>query len=418
MIRSGMSRLLTAATVVAVLTAWVPTTPAVAAGPAAPSPRYGTQMTYDAALSQVVLFGGYDASNFFGDTWTWDGTDWTKRTPAHSPSPRFGMGMAYDAARGEAVLFGGFGKPGSALFGDTWTWDGTDWTQRTPAHSPPRRDFLGMAYDAARGQVVLFGGFAGPPAGDTWTWDGTDWTQRTPAHSPSARSGMGMAYDAERGEVVLFGGHAASNFFGDTWTWDGTDWTQQIPAHSPSRRFGMGMAYDAARGQLVLFGGYNGTSPFLGDTWTWGGTDWTKLTPVHSPSARSDMGVAGDVAHGQVVLFGGASYGGVYLDDTWTWDGLDWTQLFTGSIVVTPRSGPPGTVVQVQGAGFAGDEVVRLMFVDSTQGKVFITKVRADADGAFTAQATIPLDAPPGRQHVKAKGLTSGEIAKRSFTIT
>ena len=40
--------------------------------------------------------------------------------------------------------------------GDTWTWDGTDWTLRTPVHSPPARDLLGMAYDAAHEQVVLF----------------------------------------------------------------------------------------------------------------------------------------------------------------------------------------------------------------------------------------------------------------------
>jgi hypothetical protein len=39
-----------------------------------------------------------------------------------------------------------------------------------------------MAYDAAHAQVVLFGGFGGDiggtSLGDTWTWDGTDWTQR------------------------------------------------------------------------------------------------------------------------------------------------------------------------------------------------------------------------------------------------
>jgi hypothetical protein len=132
MIRSGMSRLIAAAAVVAVLTAWVPTTPAVAAGPAAPSGRYGVRMAYD-ARSQVVLFGGYDENTYFGDTWTWDGTDWTKRTPAHSPSPRFGSGMAYDAARSQVVLFGGYDNV--SLLGDTWTWDGTDWTKRTPSHS-------------------------------------------------------------------------------------------------------------------------------------------------------------------------------------------------------------------------------------------------------------------------------------------
>jgi hypothetical protein len=42
-----------------------------------------------------------------------------------SPSERDGMGMVYDAARQETVMFGGYG-PG--LKGDTWTWDGSTWT--------------------------------------------------------------------------------------------------------------------------------------------------------------------------------------------------------------------------------------------------------------------------------------------------
>ncbi len=33
-----------------------------------------------------------------------------------------------------------------------------DWTQQAPATSPPARDFASMAYDAATGNIVLFGG--------------------------------------------------------------------------------------------------------------------------------------------------------------------------------------------------------------------------------------------------------------------
>jgi hypothetical protein len=53
-----------------------------------------------------------------------------------------------------------------------------------------------MAYDAATGTVVLFGGYTynGHPLGDTWIWDGTTWTLQTPAVHPTARSGAPMAY--------------------------------------------------------------------------------------------------------------------------------------------------------------------------------------------------------------------------------
>jgi hypothetical protein len=88
------------------------------------------------------------------------------------------------------------------------------------------------------------------------------------------------------------------------------------------------------------------------------------------------------------------------------------------SIKLDPRSGPPGTVVRVHGSGFASGERIKLVFVDSSAGRVFLKRVSADAAGAFTTHVTIPITAPPGKQPVKAKGLTSGEVAKHGFTVT
>jgi hypothetical protein len=124
----------------------------------------------------VVLFGGINTSSqILGDTWTWNGTTWTQQAPAASPPARYGASMAYDAATGTAVLFGGDNQKGCAQLGDTWSWDGTTWTQQAPAASPPARYEAAMAYDAATGTAVLFGGFAcyGRHARylrDTWTW--------------------------------------------------------------------------------------------------------------------------------------------------------------------------------------------------------------------------------------------------------
>ncbi len=66
-----------------------------------------------------------------------------------------------------------------------------------------------MVYDVASRRVVLFGGSA---LSDTWEWDGSNWTKRTPTKSPSARSYHAMAYDVARQRVVLFGGGSS-----DTW---------------------------------------------------------------------------------------------------------------------------------------------------------------------------------------------------------
>jgi hypothetical protein len=231
-----------------------------------PPARQNASMAYDAATGTIVLFGGWrDAGgHYFGDTWTWDGSTWTKQAPATHPSARYFASMAYDAATHTIVLFGGYG--GAGQLGDTWTWDGSTWTKQAPATSPPAEDGASMAYDAATGTIVLFGGY-GSDAGDTWTWNGSTWTKQAPATSPAGRYGTSMAYDAATGTIVLFGGEGPHGVLSGTWTWDGSTWTRQAPATHPSAREDAAMAYDAATHTIVLFGGSIGAD--VGDTWTW-----------------------------------------------------------------------------------------------------------------------------------------------------
>ena len=200
---------------------------------------------------------------------------WTQQTPAVHPAAREGAAMAYDAAARTVVLFGGFSgsAPTGHYLGDTWTWNGATWTQQHPAASPRARWEAALAYDAATGNTVLFGGSSQTAYfGDTWTWHGGTWTRQHPAARPGARSsGAAVAYDAATRTVVLFGGNAPTGNLGDTWTWDGRTWARQHPATSPPGRDSATMAYDAATGTAVLFGGF--TSLGLGelsDTWTWG----------------------------------------------------------------------------------------------------------------------------------------------------
>jgi hypothetical protein len=95
------------------------------------------------------------------------------------------------------------------------------------------------------------------------------WSQLHPAISPSHRGDAAMAYDAATGTMVLFGG-AGFGVSGGTWTWDGSTWTQQHPAASPPARYDAMMAYDAATGDVLLFGGFGANGRWRGDTWIWG----------------------------------------------------------------------------------------------------------------------------------------------------
>jgi hypothetical protein len=243
---------------------------------------------------------------------------WTLKSTT-GPSPRSGHAMAYDSARGRVVLFGGFSS--GVRQGDTWEWDGGAWAQRATTGPTPRVLGPAMAYDSARQRVVLFGGFDGQYRDDTWEWDGSTWTQRA-VTGPSARNAHALAYDTGRGRVVLFGGGGGA---ADTWEWDGNAWTQRLIA-GPTGRGGHGMVYDGVRAATVVFGGRFG-SDYRSDTWTWDGTAWAQVATT-GPSARYQHAMAYDGARGETILFGGYFYDVTahYYADTWRWNGSAWTQ--------------------------------------------------------------------------------------------
>jgi hypothetical protein len=281
-----------------------------------PLPRDDAASVYDPIRARTVLFGGWQFASrlAFADTWEWDGSHWSQRTPATAPSPRTLHAMAFDSQRGRALLFGGFDGNSSSL-ADTWQWDGSLWTQLAPVTSPTARDAHALAYDSVRDRVVLFGGsggVSGTVLGDTWEWDGGNWTQRVPAQSPFVRWGTALAFDRARGRTVLFGGYG-NGYLSDTWEWDGTNWSPGGGAHAPPGRTLHKLAYDSARGRTVLFGGVAAPNGFLfQDTWEWDGTDWTLRATASSPPARADHVLAFDAGRGRTVLFGSRS-----LTDTW-----------------------------------------------------------------------------------------------------
>ncbi len=344
-----------------------------------PPARWDHAMAYDSTRRRIVLFGGYGTDGVRDDTWEWDGVRWIEVTPAAAPPARSNHAMAYDAARGRVVLFGGsLPDSDAAPFSDTWEWDGTTWTKRSSTSSPPARAYHAMVYDSAREGVVLFGGGEGnryDPTGrrsDMWAWDGTEWTEVTPADRPSDRAQHAMAYDAARERTVLFGGYANYGDLGDTWEWNGTAWIEVLPPPSPAPRSGHTMIYDPVRERVVLFGG----SARI-ETWEWDGERWTDVTPASSPTIRygrsvwdagrarqvlvvrdDDTGriqtweragsewhrrdsdfpvpivshihdVVYDEARAQVLLFGFSCGEVCYRSETWTWDGATWTEMET-----------------------------------------------------------------------------------------
>ena len=237
----------------------------------------GAGLAYDPISRTTVLFGGALADGTRSNqTWTWDGITWSRQFPSVSPSARAfnSQQMVFDVATRTIVLFGGYGPNGTA-FGDTWEWSGRTktWAQRTPETSPSPRGTT-LAYDGIRRQVVLFGGDSGGGDccrtyyGDTWTWDGTNWTQQFPASSPIARTDLMMAFNPLMGRVVLFGGFVnPGTGLNDTWLWDGSTWSQAQVPFTPRGRWAASMNFDPNFRGLVMFGGEVTGNPFTNQTW-------------------------------------------------------------------------------------------------------------------------------------------------------
>ena len=296
-------------------------------------------------------------------TYTFTITMWRKVVPATSPAGRLAHGSTFDAARGEVVLFGG--SPAGATYSNQmWGWDGTTWTDHTPASSPVGRQYLGLVYAPGPQQVVLYGGSSGTAQpftmyADTQTWDGSAWTDATPVGSALEGRGFhALAYDSTHDNVVLFGGYVGfvtgpPGYRNDTWLWDGATWTLAPSVQAPSPRFGPVMADDPAHGRVVLFGGHTGVRQ--GDTWAWDGSEWSQLTPAVSPSPRRYVGMTFDPIRDVVLLFGGQGPAAAdRYSDTWALDGDTWTKLSSGG--PTGRYMPSFTfdTVHQQGVMFGG----------------------------------------------------------------
>ena len=122
------------------------------------------------------------------------------------PGQRYGAALAWDASRGEAVLFGGL-LPDCSLADDTWLWDGRDWRQAATPMAPRGRFHSAALFDSARDRTVLVAGerIGGNYLRDVWEWDGEAWQETTSGTGPAARGQHVAFYDPEVGPTVYGG---------------------------------------------------------------------------------------------------------------------------------------------------------------------------------------------------------------------
>jgi hypothetical protein len=413
--------------------------------PQSPPPRSHHSIVYDRARKQIVLFGGYSTDGMLGDTWTWDGTTWSAYTGV-SPPPRRSAQLGYDVVRQRVVLFGGTAATTLTIgnapgLTDTWEWDGTAWSERSPATMPPGARSTQLVYDIGRSEMIACISDGPATSAQTWRWDGANWTdlqQPCPSGSDSDSVAVydpltmlvtlhtrsrtlhtwngsqwssitpvdismpGLAHDGtslllvgghasgtlsdpagytnatrvrissvwgsltdatlqppkitqaaaafapRHGRALMFGGLAAGVTLDVTWAWTTGGWQKLATTTRPPGSRNAGLAYDEGRDRFVMFGGAN-----ISDTqrtWELDGTDWTeKLGP--QPPARTSPSMTYDGGRGVVLLFGGQPSSATVHDDFWSWNGTTWAEL-------TPTPSPPGRSHAALGYDPVRDRVV------------------------------------------------------------
>lgn len=367
-------------------------------GSPAPPGRSGAAIAYDPALHGVVVFGGEQvfripvapglARYLLGDTWLFADGRWQNLTPSHSPSPRVASTMGWDPVDGYLVLFGGFDFSG--YFNETWALENETWVQLGSTLSPPESQTQGaMTWDAADHYLLLYGGESTTEAGlpsswmfnSTWTFVGGNWTNRT-TNVTGAPRGLGspqLTYDPTAHAVVLFGGRyytpetsplgrywnlVDSN---STWEYSAGRWTNESTVVTPAGADSGGMAYDAALNGDVLFGGElsAGTIPGNDHTWLFRGDNWTDITANLTNLAPTSVapGLVDDAGGGFLLLFGGFNQTDYDLNATWVLG-----PPVLGGLTVTPPTVDLDQTVTLNATAVAAEGTLSYRFQGSLPG--------------------------------------------------
>ena len=269
----------------------------------------GHVMVYDPVHGRVLLL----CEGWYGGTWEWDGVHWS-RLAWGAPWPKGAFSMAFDAARGRVVAFGG--GTSSARKGETWEFDGAHW-RLVASDGPSPRFGASAVYHETRGAIMLYGGDDGTlsSANQVWEWDGLSWTQLPTAGTPP--SGGRAVYDSTHARLIVVAD--------GTWALAGASWSL-LGASTVS---GGSLAYDRARDRVVCFGVGSSTCSTSNLTSEFDGVAWSQVAST-GPAHRALHAIAYDEARQVCVLFGGSlrspfcQNSGGY-NDTWEWNGSAWT---------------------------------------------------------------------------------------------
>jgi galactose oxidase-like protein/Kelch motif protein len=244
-----------------------------------PGPRISAGLVYDPIRERMLVIGGYILGTIYDDVWALSLTgtpQWTKLSPTGAPlGPRRGHAVIYQPSQDRVVVFGGF--DGSNFRNDVWALSlGTaSWTRLFPSGSPfgsaqPREESAAV-YDAARNHMIVAGGRSPIDTfDDVWAlWLGPNpiWTRVVPpgsAPGPGSRAYMGAVYDPIYDRMIVKGGADDTGVhYGDTWalTIDGLTPTVVSLVSARGTRDAASVTWHVSAGEGARFTAWRRTDP-------------------------------------------------------------------------------------------------------------------------------------------------------------
>ncbi len=227
----------------------------------------GVAMSFDPKSKSVLLltlpshhpnitvapdgFSGRSPAPF--GTWRWTGSDWAELTTPTAPLFATNVGAWITAPRltplanGAGLLFYSWALPASDLgscpapgtacepqpdpngthYSQTWTWDGTTWTEQHPTRAPKQSALVVTPGPVPDNEPTVFA-----PDGPAWTWTGSDWRKGATYDRGPQDDGFAV-YDRHDDDVVAYAQRVVDQApVYDTWTWKGT-WNLRTAAPPP-----------------------------------------------------------------------------------------------------------------------------------------------------------------------------------------
>jgi len=329
----------------------------------APAGRSRASAIYDAAHDRMIVFGGWDGIEQFGDVWALslgESPAWNRINPAtEGPLPRSGHTATYDAANDRMLIFGGTNGTRAVdgamkALNDVWSLSlgpVAQWSLvRRLTEEPTARNFHSAIYDPVRDRMVVFAGydFGSIFAGDAWALSlmPEQMWSRLPVRNDAPRGVIGhtAVYDATHDRMIVYGGAGPTSdlpLVGDAWSFaleDGITGTLLQPQGArPLPRIGHTAIYDPASSRMIVFGGWNGANVYS-DLWALSPDYgyWTALPTAGGYRPRTYAESVYDPIRRRMIIFGGYGPDGFH-NDLWsiTLDGPP-----TVVPIVTDNEGP------------------------------------------------------------------------------